>query len=217
MHVRVWIKLDKKELFFTFVYARNSYIQRRSLWENLCVHKHYVRARPWCILGDFNATLYLEDSTAGSSRFDISMREFKECVKEIEVLDVVSTRLQFTWNQKPKGNYGILKKIDRIMANLDFNDMFIGAHAIFMPYKISDHAPAVLKIPLLAKIDQRPFKLTNLLVHNSSFKNIVKEGWSKQGSGFYMFQVVKKLKLLKKPLCKLLFAHGNVHDNVKRL
>ncbi|GJS20349.1 hypothetical protein Tco_0448981 [Tanacetum coccineum] len=83
--------------------------------------------------------------------------------------------------------------------------------------KISDHARAVLKIPLLAKMDQRPFKFTNLLVHNSSFKNIVKEGWSKQVSGFYMFQVVKKLKLLKKPLRKLLFAHGNVHDNVKRL
>ncbi|GJY12395.1 hypothetical protein Tco_0381704 [Tanacetum coccineum] len=202
MHVRVWIKLDKNELFCSLVYAHNRYTQRRSLWENLCLHKHYVRNRSWCILGDFNAALYLEDSTAGSSRFDISMREFKECVEEIEVLDVVSTGLQFTWNQKPKMNDGILKKIDRVMVNLEFNDTFMGAHAIFMPYRISDHALAVLKIPLTNKMERRPFIFTNLLVHNNSFKNVVQEGWATHVSRFFMFQVVKKLKLLKKLFCK---------------
>nr|GEX84452.1 hypothetical protein [Tanacetum cinerariifolium] len=147
--------------------------------------------------------LYLEDSTTGSSQFDIFMREFKECVEEIEVMDVISTGLQFTWNQNPKGNDGILKKIDRILANLAFNDKFIGAHAIFMPYRISNHAPAILKIPLHAKMDQRPFKFTNLLVHNSLFKSVVQDEWSKKVSGFYMFQVVKKLKMLKKPFRRL--------------
>ncbi|GJR11185.1 ribonuclease H-like domain-containing protein [Tanacetum coccineum] len=109
----------------------------------------------------------------------------QECVKEIKVLDVVSTGLQFTWNQKPKGNDGILTKIDHVMVNLEFNDMFMGTHAIFMPYRISDHAPA--------------------------------EGMATHVSIFFMFQVVKKLKLLKKPFRKLLFMHGNLHENVKRL
>ncbi|GJR31659.1 hypothetical protein Tco_1107891 [Tanacetum coccineum] len=153
---------------------------------------HFVRNRPWCILGDFNAAFNLEDSTAGSSRIDISMREFKECVEEIEVMDVARSGLQFTWNQKPRGDDGILKKIDRVMANLEFNDNFIGAHAIFQPYRVSDHAPAVLKIPLLAKLEQRPFKFTNILV-------------------------VRKLKMLKKPLRKMLYDHGNLHENVKKL
>ncbi|GKA66743.1 putative RNA-directed DNA polymerase, partial [Tanacetum coccineum] len=113
MHVRVWIKMDKNELFCSL-----------------------------CILGDFNAALYLEDSTAGSSRFDISIREFKECVEEIEVMDVVRMGLQFTWNQKPKGNDGILKKINHIMTNLwklGIHDTFLGAHAIFkFPIRIQD-------------------------------------------------------------------------------
>ncbi|GKD71866.1 hypothetical protein Tco_1325956, partial [Tanacetum coccineum] len=163
------------------------------------------------------ASTPIKDSTAGSSRFDISMREFKECVEEIKVMDVVRTGLQFTWNQKPKGNDGILKKIDRIMGNLEFNDTFLGAHAIFMPYRIPDHALAILKIPLLTKMEQRPFKFTNLLVHDDSFKSVVQEGWSMQVSEFFMFQVVQKLKLLKKPLRKLLFVHGNLRENVKKL
>ncbi|GKF75323.1 RNA-directed DNA polymerase, eukaryota, reverse transcriptase zinc-binding domain protein, partial [Tanacetum coccineum] len=67
---------------------------RRSLWSALNQHKCFIRDRPWCLLGDFNATLFLEESTASSSRIDIAMREFKECVNDIEVTDVQSTGLQ---------------------------------------------------------------------------------------------------------------------------
>ncbi|GJV70933.1 RNA-directed DNA polymerase, eukaryota, reverse transcriptase zinc-binding domain protein, partial [Tanacetum coccineum] len=45
-------------------------------------------SKPWCILGDFNDALNLEDSSVGSSFLDILMREFKECVEEIELMDV---------------------------------------------------------------------------------------------------------------------------------
>nr|GEW16993.1 hypothetical protein [Tanacetum cinerariifolium] len=125
----------------------------RHLWDNLCVYKNFVRNRPWCLLDDFNAALFMEDSTAGSSSMDIAMREFKECVDEIEVMDISSTCLQFTWNKKPMGFDGLLKKIDRVMEVL----------------------------------------------------------------GFCMFRVVKKLKNLKTPFRKLLYDHGNFHDNVDRL
>nr|GEX76525.1 hypothetical protein [Tanacetum cinerariifolium] len=55
------------------------------------------------------------------------------------------------YNQKPKGKDGILRKLDRILANLKFFDVFMGAHAVFKPYTISDHSPAVLSIPSLVK------------------------------------------------------------------
>nr|GFA05141.1 hypothetical protein [Tanacetum cinerariifolium] len=116
-------------------------------WQSLCHHSVYIRDRPWCILGDFNSTLFLEDSTSSSSSFNISMREFKECVEEIKVMDVQRSGLQFTWSQKLKGKDGLLNKIDRIMANVDFIDVFVGAHAIFKPYRVLDHSPSVLNIP----------------------------------------------------------------------
>ncbi|GJS05313.1 putative reverse transcriptase domain, reverse transcriptase zinc-binding domain protein [Tanacetum coccineum] len=50
------------------------------------------------------------------------------------VSDVNSSGLKFTWNQKPRGGDGVLKKIDRIMANMEFNDMFVGSGALFQPY-----------------------------------------------------------------------------------
>ncbi|GJS05022.1 hypothetical protein Tco_0321530 [Tanacetum coccineum] len=154
------IKADKNELFCSFVYAHNRYTLRHALWRNLNVHKHYVRGRPWCLLGDFNVALHLEDYSGGSSTIDIAMREFKERVDDIEISDVNHTSLRFTWNQKPKGD--------------------------------DDHSPAVLKLPMISNSKPRPFKFSNILV-------------------------VKKLKFLKKPLCKLLYDQGNIHTNVDRL
>nr|GEU65982.1 hypothetical protein [Tanacetum cinerariifolium] len=84
----------------------------------------YVRNKPWCLMGDFNAALFLDDLAAGSSNIDIFIREFKSCVENIEVIDIQQARLKFTWNQKPKGKDGILKKLDRVLTNLEFNDLF---------------------------------------------------------------------------------------------
>ncbi|GKB66961.1 hypothetical protein Tco_0928373 [Tanacetum coccineum] len=208
---------EKKEMFCSFIYGHNRYTHRRALWDNLCAHNYYVRSRLWCLLGDFNAGLFMDDSTASSSRVDIAMREFKECIDEIEVMDIPSTGLHFTWNQKPKGFDGLLKKIDRVLGNMQFNDMFVGAHAIFKPYRTSDHAPAVLVIPTTAKCPPKPFKFANIITHHRRFKEVVSEGWSIDILGFWMFRLVKKLKQLKKPLRKLLYDYGNIHDNVIRL
>ncbi|PWA92694.1 RNA-directed DNA polymerase, eukaryota, Reverse transcriptase zinc-binding domain protein [Artemisia annua] len=185
--------------------SHNRYTHRRPLLDNLKMHKLYTRARPWCILGDFNSALHLEDKVAGSSVIDISMREFKECIDEIELVDINRSGLQFTWNQKPRGLDGTLKKIDRIMANFGFMDLFVGAHAIFQPYRISDHSPAILTIPTAVTFKPRPFKFANILIQNPRFKEKVKEAWDTNVSGFFMYRVVSKLKLLKKPLHGLLF------------
>nr|XP_043615884.1 uncharacterized protein LOC122587785 [Erigeron canadensis] len=176
VHTQIQLKADKKMIFGSFVYAHNYYIDHRQLWLNLCQHMLFVKHKPWCILGDFNATLSLQDTTAGSSVISIAMREFNECITDIEVSDVNSLGLQFIWNQKPQGSHGVLRKIDRVLANSDFFKDYIGAVVMFQPYLNSDHA-----LPFLS------------------------------------FQVVKKLKSLKKPLRKLLVDKGNLHANVEKL
>ncbi|GJY19326.1 reverse transcriptase domain, reverse transcriptase zinc-binding domain protein [Tanacetum coccineum] len=145
------------------------------------------------------------------------MRDFRDCVEEIEVSDVQFSGLQFTWNQKPQGGIGIMKKLDRIMVNDEFRDQFMGAHAIFKPYRISDHSPSVLCIPTMSKMKPKPFKFFNVLTSHDRFLDVIKEEWTHYISGFHMYRVVKKLKNLKKPLRKLMYDKGNLHSNVTRL
>ncbi|GJT54711.1 hypothetical protein Tco_0989765 [Tanacetum coccineum] len=168
-------------------------------------------------MGDFNAALYIEDSFCGSSNINIAMREFRECVDNIEVSDVNSTGLHFTWNQKPNAETGMFKKIDRVMRNLYFTSEFPGSYVIFQPYRISDHSPAVLKIQQVTKIKPKPFKFSNFIVYKSEFKPLVEEGWKTMVSGHTMFKVVKKMRLLKKPIRKLVMNQGNLHSRVVAL
>ncbi|GJV30013.1 hypothetical protein Tco_1386461 [Tanacetum coccineum] len=217
LHVRVWIKSKRKEVFFSFIYVHNRYTHRQDLWHSLGMHKHFINDRPWCILGDFNAALNLEDTSASSFIMDISMREFNDCVDDIKLMDVPRAGLQFTWNQKPHGTDGILKKLNRVMANVAFSNGFVGNYAVFQPYGISDHSPAVLRIPLLNKFSPKPFKFFNVVSTFPWFMEVVKEGWGSHLSGFHMYKVVKKLKILKKPLRKLFYDQGNLHENMNKL
>ncbi|GJR73600.1 hypothetical protein Tco_0085965 [Tanacetum coccineum] len=208
---------DSKEVEECRRLEHSRYQHRRELWNNLIIHKVYVRNRPWCLMGDFNASLHIDDKSVGSSYVDTAMHDFQDCVAEIEVTDINSSGLRFTWNQKPRGMDGLLKKLDRIMANLKFNMSFVGSSALFQPYRILDHSSAILRIPTTSVLKPRPFKFSNVVVHKTRFKEIFSTGWEFLVSGFWMYKVVKKLKMLKKPLRKLLYDQGNIIEKVKRL
>ncbi|GJW55344.1 uncharacterized protein Tco_0099429 [Tanacetum coccineum] len=215
--LRIITRTDNKTLFCSFIYADNYYVDRCALWDNLAGHAYLMRDKPWALLGDFNATLNLEDHSCGGYVPSIAMCEFKECVQKMKVMDVNATDLHFTWTEKPKGANGVLKKIDRIMCNIPFNDCFLGSFAIFQPYRISDHSPCVLRIPKVGKPKPKTFKIYNFLVYKEGFRSVFDNGWTIQVNGCAMYRVVKRLKGLKTPLQKLLHNQGNLHNRVNRL
>ncbi|PWA59001.1 RNA-directed DNA polymerase, eukaryota, Reverse transcriptase zinc-binding domain protein [Artemisia annua] len=146
-----------------------------------------------------------------------NLESHAKCVTNMEVADVNSTGLHFTWNQKPKGSNRTLKKIDRIMSNLQFCDTYPGSFAIFLPYRISDHSPCVLRIPHVAMLKPKPFKFSNFLVHKEGFMDTANLGWNMNVNGCAMYRVLKRLKGLKSPFRKLLHNQGNLHERVDRL
>nr|GEV88392.1 hypothetical protein [Tanacetum cinerariifolium] len=103
------------------------------------------------------------------------------------------------------------------MVNMRFYESFEGASTLFQPHRISDHSLAVLRVPMTSVTKPRPFKFSNLLVHNTRFKDIVWNGWNYEVSGFWMYKVVKRLKILMKPLRKLLYDQSNILKKVKHL
>ncbi|XP_021991606.1 uncharacterized protein LOC110888385 [Helianthus annuus] len=217
VHTQVIYKTDNKAFFCSFIYADNDYVKRKDLWQNLLMHKGFVNNKPWVLMGDFNSSLNLEDNLFGSSRITTAIRDFKDCVEHIEVLDINRSGLHYTWNQKPKRGGRYIKEIDRVMGNSQFLVEWPAAHAVFQPYRVSDHSPCVLKLPNVAKKGPKPFKFANFLVHKPEFKEEVSKVWSSTTSGHRMYCVVTRLKLLKSPLRKLLYKQGNLHDKVVKL
>ncbi|XP_021991415.1 uncharacterized protein LOC110888183 [Helianthus annuus] len=217
IHAQVLLKSVKKKIFCSFVYAENKYQDRRSLWADLCNFKGLTHDTPWVVMGDFNAALNMEDFTMGSSSHTIAMREFYDCVQEAELIDVKSHGLHYTWNQKPKDGVGMLKKIDRIMGNIKLLDVFSDAYAMFQPFRVSDHAPAILKLFSMSTDRPKPFKFPNFIMTKPEFRQAVMSEWTKTVEGATMFSVVKKMKGLKSHFRRILLNQGNLHKRVTDL
>ncbi|GJV92530.1 protein LAZ1 [Tanacetum coccineum] len=64
-----------------------------------------------------------------------------------------------------------------------FGKQLFCSYALFQPYRISDHSPAVLHIPNLPFSKPKPFKIFNFLTHKSQFKEVVSNAWNKDVKG----------------------------------
>ncbi|XP_071714406.1 uncharacterized protein [Rutidosis leptorrhynchoides] len=217
MHCLVSSVSNDWKFYALFVYANNYYIKRRQLWANLNTHKSWVGALPWVMMGDFNVSLDVGESIAGSSCSTLAMREFRECVDNINMSDLNQSGFQYTWNQRPNSLSSILKKIDRVMANDGFISLYTNSYVIFQPYRISDHSPAVLKIPVATMKKPKSFKFSNYIAKHADFHDTVATVWNQNIQGHVMYCVVKKLHLLKSPMRKLVWSKGDIHKKVIEL
>ncbi|GJW97791.1 RNA-directed DNA polymerase, eukaryota, reverse transcriptase zinc-binding domain protein [Tanacetum coccineum] len=173
---------DYRKMYFSFVYASNSGIERRIMWDELQIAKTYINGSPWILMGDFNVTLSLSEHIAGKSTIDNDMNEFIDCMNTIEVEDVCKTGMHYTWIKSPsKPHTSIMKKLDRIMANEQLLDEYNQAYAIFHPFLVSDHSSAVIILPQAMYRKKNSFKFTNFMADKEEFSSIVKKGWSNKG------------------------------------
>ncbi|GKA11701.1 RNA-directed DNA polymerase, eukaryota, reverse transcriptase zinc-binding domain protein, partial [Tanacetum coccineum] len=207
--------VDGRYSFFcSFIYAHVRSSGRRMLWKDLICHSLVVKGEPWLLMGDFNVILDPSERSAGSSFVIAGMGDFRDCLGEIGVEDLVMSGFKFTWNKSPGRTDGLLKKLDRVMCNGQFLEKFVNSYAQFLPFVTSDHTPAVVVIPSLSRAKPRPFKFANFLACKADFLPIVKKVWDANIPGHAMFSVVSKLKLLKKLLRKLKLVQGDLAKRV---
>ncbi|GKA93351.1 RNA-directed DNA polymerase, eukaryota, reverse transcriptase zinc-binding domain protein [Tanacetum coccineum] len=175
---RIEDRRGKLLMFCTIVYAANGGNERRDLWKDLSLYKGIVADYPWAIMGDMNVTLDLSEHSTGSSSMSKDMQEFMDCVKLIEIEDIASSRLFYTWTKnlhksKQGDNTGILKKLDRAMRNEAFVGEYPQAHFIFLPYLISDHYPVVLSLPNTIQGRKKSFRFFNFVTDKDKFLDIL--------------------------------------------
>ncbi|GKC69664.1 RNA-directed DNA polymerase, eukaryota, reverse transcriptase zinc-binding domain protein [Tanacetum coccineum] len=144
--------------------------------------------------------------------------DFINCTNSIEVEDIGSSGLFFTWIKSPlKASASIMKKLDRIMVNEGFMRKFEAVGGFFMPFLTSNHSASVLTVPNSVPKKTKSFRFTNYITDKPEFILVVEEGWKTEVRECHMFRVVKKLKALKKPINRLNRKNGNIFVKVEKL
>ncbi|KAJ9544285.1 hypothetical protein OSB04_023992 [Centaurea solstitialis] len=217
IHCLIRIRGVNEPFYATFVYGANTMGDRRALWSGLRKAKVLMASQPWIVLGDFNAMLFPHDGYGGSSRRNLDMEEFYLCMEDVELIDVQYSGIQYTWCQKPSGGDGIVRKLDRVLSNVDFTSRFSDASVKFLPRGVSDHAPGLLSFGGNIKHPAIGFRFDNFLTKHPSFVRVVSDIWLQPAFGSFMHQLVTRLKRLKTPLRRLRSSYGDLAKRVKNL
>ncbi|XP_010445682.1 PREDICTED: uncharacterized protein LOC104728399 [Camelina sativa] len=149
------------------------------------------------------------------SRFDANpmltgeMRDFQAVVNHCSLSDMAFHGPLFTWCNKRDDDL-ILKKLDRVLVNADWERVFPHAYNVFAAGGCSDH----LHCRIMVKGDgvnlgprRKPFKFVNLMTEMEEFKPLVESYWKDTPPQFLLtstlFRFSKKLKGLKPGLHSL--------------
>ena len=126
----------------SIIYASNDPVERTSLWTELSLlsSTYGLDAKPWIVLGDFNQIRDpSEHSTSTSLNIDKRIREFNQCLLDVNVEDLNYRGATFTWWNKRKSAH-VAKKLDRCLANGEWSIEFPSSVAFFCSPDFSDHA-----------------------------------------------------------------------------
>ncbi|XP_056698010.1 uncharacterized protein [Spinacia oleracea] len=160
----------------TFIYGMNTKEDRVPLWNSLTQISDNC-TQPWIIMGDFNALMDVEDRVGAPVRIR-EIQAMRACMTHCNLSTIKTVGRQFTWNNKQVGEDRVLYRIDRVLANASWSDMFPDVEANFLPEGLFDHSPMILK-GYRRTNSKKPFRLQQRLKWlKVELKSLSKAGFS---------------------------------------
>ncbi|XP_059629653.1 uncharacterized protein LOC132272541 [Cornus florida] len=173
---------------------------RRSLWNDICQFAAATSQTPWIHLGDFNVIRHPAVCFGGSQRWTPAINEFNTCIHTFELSYLRYCGILFTWTNKSLGIANISEKLDKVQSNDKWLTTFPLSECEFLPQRISNHSPMVVKFGNPNPRRNIPFKFFNFLGDHRDFLTTTSVMWGANVNDHTMFQVTRKLKLLKQHL-----------------
>lgn len=207
-------RLSTKEMFVvSFIYAFNTHIERRQLWEELVTVQNMLTIdTAWCILGDFNVCLGPLE-TSSNVNWTPSMVEFKESVTQLGITDLRCTGPLFTWWDSNIAS-PTYKKLDRCLVNGVWLNKYHMSLASILPRGLSDHCPIAVNMGMEQERIRKPFQFFNHLINLPNFLDEVRAAWRDDVIGNPWFILTTKLRRVKDAMRKLNAEKGNLHNGV---
>ncbi|XP_059290876.1 uncharacterized protein LOC132044416 [Lycium ferocissimum] len=149
---------------------------------------------------DFNVILSEEEKLGGLPVTLDECEDFAFCINSCELFDLGYKGSLFTWWNGRSAEDCIFKRLDRILVNSSFQEIFPQIEVEHLIRTGSDHAPLLLSCGEEAVNVIKPFRFLNFWVQHEDFKDLVMQNWKTDvvGSPFLTFK--NKLKNLKKAL-----------------
>lgn len=127
-------------------------------------------------------------------------------IDECEFIELPQHGSRYTWNDR-QGETRVDSKIDWAFVTRQWLDNMPAYIANFLPEGISDHSPIRISMVNANSCRKKAFKFCNTWAQHPEFLSRIDQIWSKPVEGYKMYQIVYKLKQLKKSLQELNRQH----------
>ncbi|KAL8507343.1 hypothetical protein ACS0TY_018040 [Phlomoides rotata] len=149
-------------------------------------------------MGDFNVVLGAHERSRGAGNPTRPSQEFRAFLDEAHLHDMDTVGSQFTWVTRQSNLGYMAARLDRVLVNDDFLDLWQTTFATVLPRVSSDHHPILLRLQATAAQVVRPFRFQQMWTTHSSFLPLVATSWSLTvTTSNHIQRFTQKLKRLK--------------------
>ncbi|XP_075658946.1 uncharacterized protein LOC142628792 [Castanea sativa] len=135
---------DGFQWFLTGFYGWPETTQKHKSWA-LLRHISSLVNGPWCCVGDFNAFLHSSEKLSIHPPPVKQMEDFGAALEACHLMDLGFHGYKFTWNNKRSGAANTRERLDRVVANKEWTDMFSESTVSHKFSHTSDHLPIILQ------------------------------------------------------------------------
>lgn len=168
---------------FTGFYGEPNRNNRRKTWDLL---RNLSRDGnlPWCVMGDLNNIVSQSDKRGGAPYPRWLIDGFNEALVDAELIDMNIIGHQFTWERSRGSENWIETRLDRVLTNERWTNLFSRSKLYNLEGSPSDHSPIFLdtRTNFRELRSRRNFKFENAWLAEPLCFQLVKDSWEGDGS-----------------------------------
>ncbi|RYR18269.1 hypothetical protein Ahy_B03g062876 [Arachis hypogaea] len=174
-----------------FVYGNPVFQKRRRLWHELTV-SNMSKEVPQAYLGDFNDILNQYEKVGIHPQPRIYLETFRRFVDDNDLIDIDLKGNKYTWFSNPRNNVITRKRLDRVLVNWKWLQIYQNVNLRASPAVTSDHCALILDTQQRVRI-KKDFKFEAYWVEHEECKEVIQRSWKwEDGSRNCWNQFTKK-------------------------
>jgi hypothetical protein len=197
-YIDVQISENDKLWRLTGIYGEPKWEDKYKMWDKLR-ELNASQNLPWIVIGDFNEILFSHEKEGGNPRPPSFMQAFQDALTDCDLEDLGFSGDNFTWK---RGR--IRERLDKAVANGEWNIMHPGAVLQHLEYTKSDHRPILLDTDykhIAVNQGKKSKKFEARWLREKGFRDMVEKNGSEASLAVPMGNV----------LAKLGYLHGAMH------
>lgn len=213
----VYLNPSHTPWLLSVVYGPTLWHQKAAFWTLL----HSVAGAfggPWLCLGDFNCLLASWEKHGGLPFASSSHYPLQHLMDAFGLIDLGFKGQAFAWSNNRDGWANIKERLDRAIANADWQSLFSKCCVTLLLRASSDHAPLLLESDGEVFSYPKPFRFESFWAKDASCGQVISTSWALVCQGSPAFKLCSKVKEVKRALKYWNRTHfGLVKERLKAL